>query len=261
VLRPGEEFEGFVVDSTLGRGGSAVVYRAHAADGVPVALKVLDSPQPAQRRRLQREFDFARRISDPHVVSVYRAGPDWLAMEYVDGGTVSRLTTLADRLTALAQVAAALDHAHQLGIVHCDVKPTNILVHKPFSAGGAVLIDFGVAHSLAETVGHHPAHIEASLPYAAPELLHGQPPSPAVDEYALACTTVELITGAPPFTANTSMALVDAHLNRQPPKVSRSVDWVPHAFDSILAKAMAKSPESRYVSCVEFIGLVTRALR
>jgi serine/threonine-protein kinase len=144
--------------------------------------------------------------------------------------------------------------------VHCDVKPANILVFEDFSRGGAVLIDFGVARSLAEDAHHRPMHIEASLPYTAPELLHGRTPSAAVDEYALACTAVELLTGAPPFTATTSIALIDDHLNRPVPRYSRQIDWIPHAFDSILAKAMAKDPDMRYGTCTEFVALITRAL-
>jgi serine/threonine-protein kinase len=133
-------------------------------------------------------------------------------------------------------------------------------VSLPFSTRGAVLIDFGVAHAVAEDVGHRPAHVEASLPYSAPELLHGRP-SAATDEYALACTAFELITGSPPFTATTPIGLVDEHLNSPPPKLSRKIDWLPHAFDSIMAKALAKTPDNRYQSCSEFVALITRALR
>jgi eukaryotic-like serine/threonine-protein kinase len=264
VLYPGERFEDYVVEAALGHGGYATVYRAHEAAGPDrlVALKVLDNHhrQPPRIARLQREFDFAHRLDHPHVIKVYECGSGWLAMELVDGGTVAKLQSLADRLAALAQIAGALDYAHQLGIVHCDVKPSNILVSRPFSAHGAVLIDFGVAHAVAEDVGRRPTHIEASLPYSAPELLRGHAPSAAADEYALACTAFELITGSPPFTATTSMGLVDEHLHSPPPKLSRKTDWLPHAFDSIMSKALAKGVDNRYESCSEFIGLITRAL-
>ncbi len=97
------------------------------------------------------------------------------------------------------------------------MKPTNILVCEDFSRGGAVLIDFGVAHSIAEDAHHRPTHIEASLPYTAPELLHGRAPSAAADEYALACTAVEMLTGSPPFNAITAIALIDDHLQQSGP--------------------------------------------
>ncbi|MCV7227806.1 serine/threonine-protein kinase [Mycolicibacterium komossense] len=284
---------GYAVDRELGRGGSATVYLAHArgADHQDstraVALKVLSANRRSQLElgRLQREFELAEQLEHPHIVEMYDRGPYWLAMQYIDGGNASILHTLANRLTALAQTAEALDYTHRKGIVHCDVKPSNILVSEDFSTRGAVLIDFGVAHSLAEDaqlrLAQHPTHsltldpakraaqrppdrptqVQASLPYAAPELLQGHQPTGATDEYALACTAVELITGKPPFVAPTPIALVEAQLHQAPPKVSRDVAWIPRAFDSILAKAMAKDPEARYESCSEFIRLITRALR
>jgi serine/threonine-protein kinase len=182
-------------------------------------------------------------------------------MELINGGTVAKLQGLSDRLEALAQIADALDHIHQRGIVHCDVKPANILVSQPFSAHGAVLIDFGIAHAMAEDVGHRPTHVEASLSYAAPELLRGLVPSAATDEYALACTAFELITGSPPFTARTSFELVDEQLHSPPPKLSRKIEWLPHAFDSIMSKALAKDPDIRYESCSGFVALIAHALR
>ena len=262
---PVDWFEDYVVDATLGHGGHATVYRAHGVvdpDRV-VALKVLDDYhcQPVQMARLQREFAFANGLDHPHIIRVYRHGSGWLAMELIDGGTVAKLRAMADRLTALKQVADALDYAHRHGIVHCDVKPSNILVSLPFSVRGAVLIDFGVAHSVAKEVWHRPAHVEASLPYAPPELLQGYAPSAATDEYALACTAFELITGSTPFTATTSIALVDEQLHAQPPKVSRKIDFLPHAFDSIMAKALAKSPDNRYESCSEVVALIARTLQ
>ena len=142
--------------------------------------------------------------------------------------------------------------------MHCDVKPSNILVSQDFSR--AVLVDFGVAYAVAETVGRHPTQLEASLPYTAPELLRGRPPSARTDAYALACTAVELLLGAPPYSAETWMGLVDAHLNRPVPSYSRKFVWVPRLFDSVLGRALAKIPESRYDSCTEFVAHLTRAL-
>ena len=156
MLRRGQTFEGYVIDGMIGHGGSATVYRAHdeANPQHPVALKVLDEDHrvPAELTRLRREFDFARRLHHAHVVSVERRGDGWLTMQLVDGGNVATLSTLAQRLEALTQIADALDYVHYCGIIHCDVKPTNILVAKDFCRDGAVLIDFGVARALAEDV-------------------------------------------------------------------------------------------------------------
>lgn len=274
---------GYTAVKVVGTGGSAVVYLAEDPDGASVALKVLDDQhrRPAQLARLQREFDFARRLTHPNIVRVYAAGPGWLAMELL-GGTASNLTGIAERLTALTQIAGALDYAHRQGIVHCDVKPANILVDQPFSR--AVLIDFGVAHSMAQDVAArlandrsarmsldparritrqtfqpHP-NIQASLPYSAPELLVGRTPSAATDQYALACTTVELLTGSPPFTADTAVTMIDQQLYSRPPRISQRCSWIPRAADSIIAKAMAKEPDRRHDSCAEFVRLISEAI-
>jgi serine/threonine protein kinase len=264
ALAAGDRFQDYVIDRAMGRGGSAVVYRATGVSDPArvVALKVLDARHldPDHLNRMEREFDFANRVKHPHVVTMFEHGLGWLSMELIAGGSVSTLTARADVLAALLQIAEALDHTHREGVVHCDVKPANILVAEDFSVGGAILIDFGVARNLADHVGHRPTHVEASLPYAAPEVLRGQRPTPAVDEYALACTAVELLTGATPFTAHTTMKLIDEHLNSPVPRLSRRFDWMPRAFDSILAKAMAKDPDNRYDTCGEFIGLVIRVL-
>jgi serine/threonine protein kinase len=264
TLVAGDRFQEYVIDRAIGHGGSAVVYRAtgDVEPNAAVALKVLDAHHldPDHLHRIEREFDFASRVKNPHVVTMYGHGLGWLAMELITGGSVNTLTDRSDILTALAQVAQALDHCHREGVVHCDVKPSNILVAEDFSQRGAILIDFGVARSLTDPV-EHPTHVEASLSYAAPEVLRGKPPTPAVDEYALACTAVELLTGATPFTARTSWGLMDDQLNRPVPRFSRRYRWLPRTFDSILTKAMAKNPELRYNSCAEFIAQVQAALR
>lgn len=262
MLPVGEEFEGYVVDATLGRGGYATVYRAHrsAEPNRAVALKILDVHHRGedQTARLRREFEFAHQLDHRHVITVYQHGIGWLTMELVSGGTSTVLTKRKDQLAALAQIADALDYIHQRGIVHCDVKPSNILVSQDFSR--AVLIDFGVAHTIAETVGRRHAQLEASLPYTAPELLRGGPPSALTDQYALACTAVELMLGAPPFSADDPMGLMDAHLTQPAPSYSDRIGWVPRGLDSVLHRALAKIPESRYDSCVEFVEQLNRAL-
>ena len=260
-----DTFEDYVIDGALGHGGSATVYRAHHADapGHVVALKVLDQRHhdEAHLSRLLREFELARRARHPHVVTMYECGPCWLTMQLATGGTAMRLTSRRDRLTALAQVAGALDHVHATGVVHCDVKPSNILVLEEFTINGVILTDFGIARSMTEDLGHRPKNVEASLPYAAPEVLRGHAPSAASDEYSLACTAVEMITGATPFRAPTAMALISAQIDNPVPRYARRFDWIPHSFDSILAKAMAKDPDQRYQSCSEMIVLMTRSLR
>ncbi|MFZ0831725.1 MAG: serine/threonine-protein kinase [Mycobacterium sp.] len=262
MLRPGQTVEGYAVEDVLGHGGSATVYRARDDAHGTVALKLLDDDHrgPAETMRLAREFEFAHRLSHPHVVTVYSHGEAWLTMQLVDGGTATGLRQLRDRMAAVTQIADALDHVHGCGIVHCDVKPTNILVHQRFSLAGAVLTDFGVAHAVAEDNRTRLQPLIASLPYLAPEMLRGRPPTAASDEYALACATVELVTGTTPFTAATAAELAEAHLNEPPPYPSRTHPWLPRAFDGVIGKAMAKDPELRYPSCAEFVAAVSRVL-
>jgi serine/threonine-protein kinase len=264
VLSPGDRFEGYIVEDIVGSGGTSTVYRAHeaAAPESVVALKILtDHAAADDRDRLRREFGFAKRLQHPHIVSVFDGGPTWLSMELVAGGQIGTVAAIPDRLAGLAQIADALDHAHAHGIIHCDVKPANILVGKPFYRRGALLSDFGSGCSAGRDVQPRPTHVATSLPYGAPELLTGAPPTAAADEYSLACTVVEMIAGAPPFTAATQVGLIAAHLNDPPPRISRRFDWLPTAFDSVLAKALAKRPQDRYQSCTEMIALVTRLVR
>lgn len=268
----GVEFGGYLVDREVGRGGHATVYLAHhshlQAPAPPVALKVLDEAHrtPLEQVRLDREFEFARILDHPNSVTVYQHGPFWLAMQFIDGGKSTRLQTLPDQLAALAQIAGALDYAHHRGIVHCDVKPANILIPADFPRTGAVLTDFGSAHAVVDDVWlrtrrpRNPAKPEVSLPYTAPEILCGKAPSAATDEYALACTAVELLTGAPPFPAPSAAELVDAHLRRLPPSVSATFGPTARALDVVVERAMAKFPARRYGSCTEFVEQLSRVL-
>ncbi|KRE30905.1 protein kinase [Mycobacterium sp. Soil538] len=264
MLSPGDRFEGrYVVEAVIGRGGSSSVYRA--CDTRPpertVALKVLSDRAHGDVARLDREFAVARTVAHPHVVEVFDHGPRWLTMEYLAGGPVTNLATIPNRLAALTQIAEALDHIHGRGVVHCDVKPANIQLRQDFYAGGAVLVDFGTAHTPDQKPRPHTTEVTASLPYSPPELLTGGPVSGATDEYALACTVVEMVAGAPPFTAATPMGLTAAQLRSAPPRLSRRIDWLPGAFDSVMAKALAKRPADRYQSCAELMALITRILR
>lgn len=265
MLSPGDRFEGYTIDAAVGRGGSATVYRAHDVRSPErvVALKILTggSDGATERERLRRESDYARRLRHPHIVEIVDGGPGWLAMRFAGGGPVTNLPTVPNRVAALSQIADALDFIHACGVVHCDVKPSNILVAEDFYRDGAVLVDFGNARATGESAVPYTAYVTASLPYSPPELLTGTAVTGATDVYALACTAVELITGSPPFTATTAGALVDAQLHRAPPRVSHDIDWLPRAFDSVLAKAMAKDPAGRYQSCAELTALITRIVR
>ncbi|MGH3952591.1 serine/threonine-protein kinase [Mycobacteroides salmoniphilum] len=265
---PGGAFNGYVIDALVGRGGTAQVYLAHRADdddGHTIALKVLDQRHrnPENIDRLHREFDLAQRFSHPRIITVYERGEHWLAMEALTGGSAKDLVGTDQswitpiKLSALQQIAGALDYIHEAQVVHCDVKPSNIMRRH---SGSAVLTDFGIAQELVLADGPRRPLVQTSLPYAAPEVLRGQPVTAATDQYALACTAVELFDGKPPFTARTAMKLADLHLNATPWPISYRHKHIPRAFDSIVAKAMAKDPLNRYPTCTEFITLLTHAM-
>lgn len=261
----GPNLGGYRITREVGRGGSAVVYQARSPDGdqcPPVALKVLNESHrtPIWQTRLGREFELAAGLDHPNIVRMYRHGPFWLAMQFLGGGPLTGLRTTGERLAALAQIADAVDYAHHRGIVHCDVKPANILLPSHFQNSGPVLTDFGSAHAVVEDVNRRQPNPEVSLPYTAPEILLGKAPSAATDEYALACTAVELFTGSPPFVADDAAELVDAHLRHLPPALPGTFGAATLSVDLVVGRAMAKYPARRYDSCTEFVAELSRAI-
>ena len=268
------------VGALLGQGSTSWVHRALDGDGQAVALKLLRSPTSAGSdvaARFRREFDLAREVAGPHVIAVFDqgavpAGADgavrlWMTMELVEGGSAADLVPRGDALPdlarvlpVLAQVAAALDAAHALDVVHRDVKPANVLL-RAGPAPDAVLTDFGTAQ-LAEDVAPLAPHgrIAGTLPYAAPEVLLGRRLSAATDLYSLACTTVELLTGEPPFPRSTPFGITHAHLTGPPPSLRARRGWLPATLDDVLAPALAKDPADRPAGCAAFAAAVADAL-
>ncbi|RJO73664.1 serine/threonine protein kinase [Nocardia panacis] len=269
VLRIGDRFGDYSVRALLGVGGSAEVYLAEdAVREELVALKVAVAGDDEVRRRFRNEIVIAGGLRHPNIAPIYGHGEWeamlWLAYPYFPGGCAGELVArpsggieIARVLRVLAGVADALDYLHGLELVHLDVKPTNMLVGEGDSG---VLTDFGIARGWTGPRSRAPVGV-GSLPYAAPEVLAGAAPTPAADQYSLACSAIEFLTGHPPFPLPSRRAVLTAHLRSAPPDVSWRRPWIPHAVDSILAKSLAKRPEARYASCAEPIRLITRALR
>ncbi|RDI53257.1 serine/threonine-protein kinase [Nocardia mexicana] len=239
-------------------------------------MKVLgpnDSRSPIARARFVHEFDILSALRHPDIVRMYDHGEFggrlWSAHEYVPGTTGSALVRMPHQypnlrrvLHMLTHVAAGLDFAHAHDVVHLDVKPSNVLVGTT-DAAGVKISDFDQARWL-----HRPepalatdGFVVVSVPYAAPELLRAGAVSPATDQYALACSAIELLTGRPPFVRANLNATATAHLHDPPPEISATRHWIPPEVDTILQRALAKDPGARYDSCGEPIRLIAEALR
>jgi serine/threonine-protein kinase PknK len=244
----------------IGRGGSGAVYRGHqAALGRDVAVKVVSAPgaPEASVERWRREVSAMGRLSNhPNIVAVYAGGltedgSPYLVMPYVPGGSVhDRLQAegplpAADVATLGAKLAGALATAHAAGVLHRDVKPENVLL-SPY--GEPQLSDFGIAR-LVDSSTTAASGIWATIPYAPPEVLNGQPASEAADVYGLGATLHACLTGAAPFSAGpdeTLVSLVARVMTAEPPPLAAL--GVPAPLAAVVERAMAKDPERRQVS-------------
>ena len=258
-LLEGEVFAGCRVEAVAGRGGMGIVYRAvQLSLGRPVALKLIASEHAADpefRDRFEREARLAAAIDHPNVIPVYAAGEEerrlYLVVRYVRGTDLHALirgggALAPERAAALiAQVAAGLDAAHAAGLVHRDVKPANVLI----SAQGdhVYLTDFGLSRLVAsETRLTTTGNWLGTAAYASPEHLQGLRADARSDVYALGCVLHAALTGEPPFRRATVPATMLAHLHDPPPRPSER--GLPRAFDTVLARSLAKDPADRYPS-------------
>ncbi|MFD7554966.1 serine/threonine-protein kinase [Streptomyces sp. NPDC059835] len=272
----GKQIAGYLVESEIGRGGMAVVYRARDLRlDRTVALKLL-APQLAHddtfRQRFVHESKVAAAIDHPHIVPVFEAGETegllYIAMRFVAG---QDLRAMLDRTGPLpvgtaaritGQVASALDAAHDHGLVHRDVKPANILVAAGTDSEHpehVYLTDFGLTKKSLSLTGFTTAgQFVGTLDYVAPEQIWGKPVDGRCDVYSLGCVVYETLAGAPPFRRDDDMALLWAHQYDPPPPLGSLRPGLPAAVDEVLAKALAKSPEDRWDTCLEFIGALRR---
>jgi hypothetical protein len=275
-LAPGEQLAGYEIQERIGRGGMAVVYRAlDLRLGRLVALKVLAphlGEDEAFRQRFMRESRAAAGVDHPHIVPVFEAGEAagvlFIAMRYVAGGDVRSLIEAEGRLSPArtariaSQVASALDAAHAHGLVHRDVKPANILLGQASRSDSdhVYLSDFGLSkHSLNPTTLTSTGQFLGTLDYVAPEQIQGHPIDGRADQYGLACAVVEMLTGAPPFRRDDSMALMWAQLEAAPPRLTEHRPDLPPALDDVIAAAMSKAPAGRYATCRDFAAALTAA--
>ena len=266
--RVGTELAGYRIESLLGWGGMSVVYLAEDLRlKRKVALKLLAAglaEDESFRDRFLRESELAASIDHPNIVPIYEAGTTedllFIAMRYVEGRDLNerlrrgRLDP-AEAIGILAQVASALDAAHARGLVHRDVKPSNVLLDtgaRPDGSDHVYLADFGLTKRVSEETGvGDDGHLLGTIDYVAPEQIAGEEIDGRADVYSLGCVLYECLVGQPPFRRDSELAVVFAHLEAEPPAPSAERPELPAALDAVIARALAKEPEQRYPSCRE----------
>src|SRR3954454_11611293 len=260
----------------LGRGGMGEVYRAYDTrhDRV-VALKVLPSELAADRsyrERFRREAHLCARLNEPHIVPIHRYGEIdgrlFLDMRLVPGRDLAQVLEADGTLppqravSIVGQVARALDAAHADGLVHRDVKPSNIRLTEE-DDDFAYLLDFGIARSLTDADGPALTMTGAALgsvDYMAPERFLEQPLDERVDVYSLACVLYECLTGRRPFVGDGLATLMYAHLKLDAPAPSTVRRGVPRGLDPVLAKGLAKEPDERYPTAGALASAARKAM-
>jgi hypothetical protein len=268
----GSDFLGYRIEELIGRGGMGVVYRAYDLRlKRPVALKLV-APSLARddrfRERFVRESELVMSLEHPNVVPIYDAGDVdgrvYLAMRLVDGSDLGSLLRVAGALeparaiAICSQVAAALDAAHERGLVHRDVKPSNVLLDV---SEHVYLADFGLTRRLADDRGLAGEDFAGGTPaYLAPEQLDGGPVDGHTDVYSLGCVLYECLTGEPVFVRSSRLAVAWAHLQEEPPQTHERQPDLPEAIDAVISQALAKEPDQRYPTCGALVAAAREAL-
>lgn len=246
----------------VGSGGMAVVYKGQdLLLGRLVAVKMLHeglTHDPDFLRRFRQEAYAAANLTHPNIVTVHDIGQDgnrhYIVMEYVDGRTLKQivrennqqdtLMSVERTLDLIIQVCAGIGYAHRANLVHCDVKPQNVIVTEDDRVKVA---DFGIARAVSEASQQYQhSQVWGTPQYFSPEQAAGQPATPASDVYAIGVMMFEMLTGRLPFTAETQAAMALKHLQERPPHVSDYNPAVPEQLELIIEKILSKEPAGRY---------------
>jgi serine/threonine-protein kinase len=263
VLAPGSTFAGYEVESVVGAGGIGILYRARQVRlDRPVALKLVEpevARDPVIRERLRREARMVAALDHPNVVPLYAAGEEdgtvYIVTRWVEGTELGTLIQRDGPLEAgraartAAQIAAALEVAHEKGLVHRDVKPSNVILT---SEDHVYLTDFGLAKRAGTAVGLTGVdQMLGTVDYVAPEQIEGSEPDARGDVYSLGCVLFEMLTGEPPFAGQAGgMAKMWAQVNAEVPSVRERRPDVPPALEDVMRRAMAKAPDARPTAAV-----------
>jgi serine/threonine protein kinase len=267
----GTPFGRYRLIELLGRGGMGEVWRAHdTSTNRTVAIKLLP-PHLAQDdtfvKRFRREAEAAARLNSPHIIPIHDYGEIdgrlYVDMRLIEGRDLASVLAEgplepARAVRIIEGVAKALRAAHEVGLLHRDVKPSNVLLD---CDDFAYLIDFGIARAADETRMTKSGYAIGTFQYIAPERLGTRAGEDArADVYSLACVLYECLNGRPPFDGDTMAGLVAAHLNTPPPQPSATQPNVPAQFDAVIAKGMAKDPDNRYATTVELADAARAAI-
>ena len=246
----------YELEEKIGSGGMAEVYKAHdRLLARPVAVKILHEAYRADVEfieRFHREAKSAARLSHPNIVSIYDVGvagnDHYIVMEYVQSSTLKKKIqdeSPLDILTAVAiakDIANGLTHAHANNIVHCDIKPHNILMT---AEGRAKITDFGIARAVTESTLTYGGNVIGSVHYFSPEQARGGAITPKSDVYSLGIVLYEMITNKLPFTGDNPVAIAMKHIEEEAISPSRYRPQIPPMLEAIICRAMSKSPEIR----------------
>jgi eukaryotic-like serine/threonine-protein kinase len=249
-----ERVGGYRLERRLGEGSAGLVFEALGEDGTRVAVKLLRPERAGEataRARFLREARLAQRISSRHVVPILEVGENWLVMPYYPQGSLAErlrerlFLTLEETVSLAAELGRGLDTLHEHGILHRDVKPSNVLLAED---GAAALSDFGLARASDSTQITHHGQLVGTPHYLAPELIEGSESTRATDLYALGCLLYECVTGEPPFTGTSPAEIGFAHLAEPAPDPRTRRPELTEDVAAALLAALEKDPQARPTS-------------
>lgn len=267
----GKQFGLYQVVAPLGKGGMAAVYKAYQPSiDRYVALKVLPrhfADDPQFIKRFEQEAKLLAKLQHPHILPIHDYGESegytYMVMPWVTGGDLTRLFrtrqfSLAEIGRIISQVGDALDYAHTQGVIHRDVKPSNILIDV---RGNCLLTDFGIAKLVEGTSNLTGTGGVIGTPsYMSPEQGLGQTLDGRSDIYSLGIILYEMVTGQVPFTAETPMAVVIQHIQTPLPPPSKLDPTMPEAIERVILKSLAKQPEDRYATPGDMVQALQAAI-
>lgn len=249
----------YELEELIGGGGMADVYKARdCLLNRPVAVKILHEEFKQDKEfvdKFQREAQAAARLSHPNIVNIYDVGvadgDHYIVMEYVPGRTLKdRIRqeghlSVSESLRVAREIAEALAHAHANNLVHCDIKPHNILM---MADGHAKVADFGIARAVTESTMTYSGNVIGSVHYFSPEQAKGTMITPKSDVYSLGVVLYEMLTGKLPFTGDNPVSIAVKHLQEEPVPVRQIDPAIPPVVEAIVSKAMSKDPAMRPTS-------------